>query len=351
MEAWPQTSDSSSPWRHGRNFWFFFFSMEAWPQTSNPLAILRKLLKTSNPTLFQTSYENFSKLPILHSSNPLAILRKLLTKTSNSSTFGYENLKLPILSQTSISSNLKTWKISTFGYETSQTSQNFLRKLLTKTSQNFQSYTLPILHFWLRKPETSSSSNLKTWKTSNPTLFLQLPILHFWTKTWNFRFLHFWLRKLETSSSSNLKTWKTSNPTLFLQLPIPPLLVTKTWNFQSSRKLLIPPTWKLEKPPILHSSYNFQSSPTWTLMKSWFSATFPPKCVFWTKLGGFPQFFFFFFFLTKWTFLQNFNPQKVPKMFIILLFLVLLLLQTFPTFWTISTFCLFQTPKSAYFLQ
>ena len=156
--------------------------MEAWPQTSNPLAILRKLLKTSNPTLFQTSYENFSKLltktsqnfqsdtlpilsqsyenfqflhfwllkletsnplanfhllqlenlknlhfwlrnlanfsklftktsyenfsklPILHSSNPPL----LVTKTSNSSTFGYENLKLPILSQTSISSNLKT---------------------------------------------------------------------------------------------------------------------------------------------------------------------------------------------------------------------------------------------------
>ena len=47
----------------------------------------------------------------------------------------------------------------------------------------------------------------------------------------------------------------------------------------------------------------------------WFSPNLPP----------------FFFFLTKWTFLQKFNPQKVPKMFIILLFLVLLLLQTFPT--------------------
>merc|ERR1712155_440047 len=121
------TSDSSSsPWRHGRNF-LFFFSMEAWPQTSNPLAILRKLLNTSNPTLFQTSYENFSKLltktsqnfqsytlPILSQSyenflRKLPIwIRKLLSQTSDSSTFGYENLELPILSQTSISSNLKT---------------------------------------------------------------------------------------------------------------------------------------------------------------------------------------------------------------------------------------------------
>merc|ERR1712155_13058 len=122
------TSDSSSsPWRHGRNF-LFFFSMEAWPQTSNPLAILRKLLKTSNPTLFQTSYENFSKL-------------------------------------------------------------------LSKTSQNFQSYTLPIL--------SQSYENF--------------------------------LRKLPIPSTFGYENSSR-------KLPIPPLLVTKTWNFQSSRKLLIPRT-------------------------------------------------------------------------------------------------------------
>merc|ERR1712197_265704 len=94
------TSDSSSsPWRHGRKLPILSQSYENFQSYTLP-NFLRKLLKTS--------YENFSKLPILHSSNPLAILRKLLTKTSNSSTFGYENLKLPILSQTSISSNLKT---------------------------------------------------------------------------------------------------------------------------------------------------------------------------------------------------------------------------------------------------
>merc|ERR1712155_178950 len=84
------TSDSSSsPWRHGRNF-LFFFSMEAWPQTCNPLAILRKLLKTSNPTLFQSStfgYENFQFLhfwlrklpipPLLVAKTPLANFRFL----------------------------------------------------------------------------------------------------------------------------------------------------------------------------------------------------------------------------------------------------------------------------------
>jgi len=67
-------------------------------------------------------------------------------------------------------------------------------------------------------------------------------------------------------------------------------------------------------------------------MKSWFSATFPQNVCFEQNLVVFPKFApIFFFFLTKWTFLQKFNPQKVPKMFIILLFLVLLLLQTFPT--------------------
>ena len=176
MEAWPQLLILLLHGGMAANFWFFF-SMEAWPQLLILLLLhggmaanfqsSRNLTKTSQNfqsytlpnflrKLLKTSYENFSKLPILHSSNPLAILRKLLTKTSNSSTFGYENLKLPILSQTSISSNLKTWKISTFGYETSQTSQNFLRKLLTKTSQNFQSYTLPIL-------SQSSNQFLVSW--------------------------------------------------------------------------------------------------------------------------------------------------------------------------------------------
>ena len=157
MEAWPQLLILLLHGGMAANFWFFF-SMEAWPQllillllhggmaanfqSSRNLTktsqnfqsytlpnVLRKLLKTSkllhssNPTLFQTSYENFSKLPILHSSNPLAILRKLLTKTSNSSTFGYENLKLPILSQTSDSSNLKTWKTlpSSYNFQSSPT--------------------------------------------------------------------------------------------------------------------------------------------------------------------------------------------------------------------------------------
>ena len=265
------TSDSSSPWRHGRNFWFFFFSMEAWPQTSNPLAILRKLLKTSNPTLFQTSYENFSKL---------------LTKTSQN----FQSCTLPILSQS---------------YE------NFLRKLpippllVTKT-WNFQSSRkLPFP---------------PTWKLEKSPLLVTKP------------------RKLLKTFYENFlrKLLKTSNPTLFqystfgyenLKLPVPPTwklekppILHSFYNFQSSTfgrkletsdsstfgyenlKLPVPPTWKLEKPPILHSSYNFQSSPTWTLMKSWFSATFPPKCVFWTKLGGFPQICPHFFFFDKMDF-------------------------------------------------
>ena len=117
---------------------------------------------------------------------------------------------------------------------------------------------------------------------------------------------------------------------MFFFLQNPPLLVTKTWNFQSSRKLPIPPTWKLEKP------YPLPTTSNPPLLGLFFNeilifSNFPPKCVFRTKLGGFPQICPHFFFLTKWTFLQKFNPQKVPKMFIILLFLVLLLLQTFPT--------------------
>ena len=109
---------------------------------------LRKLLKTSNPPLLvmKTSYQNFSKLPILHFSlRKLPIPPVFVTKTSDSSTFGYENSSRKLLIP-------RLWL---------QNHSNF-SKLFTKTSQNFQSYTLPILHFWLRKPETSSSSNLKT---------------------------------------------------------------------------------------------------------------------------------------------------------------------------------------------
>ena len=348
MEAWPQTSDSSSPWRHGRNFWFFFFSMEAWPQTSNPLAILRKLLKTSNPTLFQssrnltkTSYENFSNLPILHfwlrnltktsyenfqsSTFGYAILRKLLTKTSNPLAILRKLLKTSKLLHSSNPPLLVT-----------QSYENFLQKLLKTSYENFSK--LPILHFWLWKLLTKTSQNFQS-----STFRYE-----------NFQFLQFSLRKLPIPPLLVTKTplanfWFLDFGYKNLKLPIPPLLVTKTWNFQSSRKLPIPPTWKLEKP------YPLPTTSNPPLLGLFFNeilifSNFPPKCVFWTKLGGFPQICpHFFFFLTKWTFLQKFKPQKVPKMFIILLFLVLL--QTFPTFWTISTFCLFQTPKSAYFLQ
>merc|ERR1712155_319964 len=125
MEAWPQTSDSSSPWRHGRNFFFFFFSMEAWPQTSNPTLFqltktsqnfqsytlpnfLQKLLKTSkllhssNPTLFQTSYENFSKL---------------LTKTSQN----FQSCTLPILSQSYENNTTSTTTTTTTATTTTTT--------------------------------------------------------------------------------------------------------------------------------------------------------------------------------------------------------------------------------------
>ena len=117
-------------------------------KTSNPPLLVTQSYENFLQKLLKTSYENFSKLPILHSSNPLAILRKLLTKTSNSSTFGYENssrklpippllvmktsnsstfgyenLKLPILSQTSDSLNLKTWKTlpSSYNFQSSPT--------------------------------------------------------------------------------------------------------------------------------------------------------------------------------------------------------------------------------------
>ena len=219
-----------------------------------------------------------SQLPILHSSLQSSCKLRILHSSNHlanfqSSTFGYENFsKLPIL-------------------------HFWLWKLLTKTSQNFQSSTFryenfQFLQFSLRKLPIP------------PLLVTKTPLANFW-------FLDFGYKNLK--------------------LPIPPLLVTKTWNFQSSRKLPIPPTWKLEKP------YPLPTTSNPPLLGLFFNeilifSNFPPKCVFWTKLGGFPQICpHFFFFLTKWTFLQKFNPQKVPKMFIILLFLVLLLLQTFPT--------------------
>ena len=92
-------------------------------QTSNPLANFQFLhfwlrnLETSNSSTFGTKTWNFQ------SSRKLPILPLMVRKISNSSTFGYENLK------------------------------------------NLQSYTLP----------TTSNPPLlvtKTWKTSNPTHFL-----------------------------------------------------------------------------------------------------------------------------------------------------------------------------------
>jgi len=268
MEAWPQTSDSSSPWRHGRNFWFFFFSMEAWPQTSNPLAILRKLLKTSNPTLFQTSYENFSKLPnfytlpILHSS-------KLLTKTS----------------QNFLRKLLKTSNPALF-----QSSRN-----LTKTSyENFQ-----FLHFWLRKLETS-----------NPLAnfhFLQLE---------NLKNLHFWLRNLANFSKLFTKTSYEN----FSKLPIlhssnPPLLVTKTSNSSTFG-------YENLKLPILSQTSDSSNLKTWktlqlpilpyldfSLMKSWFSATFPQNVCFEQNLVVFPKFAPIFFFWQNGLFFKS--PKNV----------------------------------------
>ena len=310
---------------------------------------LRILHSSNHLANFQSStfgYENFSKLPILHSSNPLAISQKLLTKTSQifqSSTFGYAILR-KLLTKTSnplaiLRKLLKTSKLlhsSNPPLLVTQSYENFLQKLLKTSYENFSK--LPILHFWLWKLLTKTSQNFQS-----STFRYE-----------NFQFLQFSLRKLPIPPLLVTKTplanfWFLDFGYKNLKLPIPPLLVTKTWNFQSSRKLPIPPTWKLEKP------YPLPTTSNPPLLGLFFNeilifSNFPPKCVFWTKLGGFPQICpHFFFFLTKWTFLQKFKPQKVPKMFIILLFLVLL--QTFPTFWTISTLCLFQTPKSAYFLQ
>jgi len=159
------TSDSSSPWRHGRKLLILLLhgGMAATSDSSSsPWRHGRKL-----PILSQ-SYENFSKLPILHSS-------KLLTKTS-------QNFQTSTLFQ-------------------SYTLTNFLRKLLKTFYEKFSKlpnfYTLPN---FLRK----------LLKTSNPTLFQSSRNL---TKTSNsstfgyenFQFLHFWLR----NSSRKLPITKT----------------------------------------------------------------------------------------------------------------------------------------------
>ena len=180
--------------------------------------------------------------------------------------------------------------------------------IFSKTSQNIQSYTLP--NFWQKLLKTSYEN------------FSKLPILHFWlwkllTKTSqnfqsstfryeNFQFLQFSLRKLPIPPLLVTKTplanfWFLDFGYKNLKLPIPPLLVTKTWNFQSSRKLPIPPTWKLEKP------YPLPTTSNPPLLGLFFNeilifSNFPPKCVFWTKLGGFPQICPHFFFFDKMDF-------------------------------------------------
>ena len=179
--------------------------------TSNPPLLVTKTSQNfqSSRNLTKTSYENFSNLPILH------FWLRNLTKTS------YENFS----------------------------------KLLSKTSQNFQSCTLPIL---------SQSYENFLRKLPIPPLLV--------TKTWNFQssrklpFPPTWkLEKsplLVTKPRKLLKTFyenffrkllKTSNPTLFQY---------STFGYENL-KLPVPPTWKLEKPPILHSSYNFQFLHFW----------------------------------------------------------------------------------------
>ena len=121
---------------------------------------LRILHSSNHLANFQSStfgYENFSKLPILHSSNPLAISQKLLTKTSQifqSSTFGYAILR-KLLTKTSnplaiLRKLLKTSKLlhsSNPPLLVTQSYENFLQKLLKTSYENFSK--LPILHFWL----------------------------------------------------------------------------------------------------------------------------------------------------------------------------------------------------------
>jgi len=201
---------------------------------------LRKLLKSSNPPLLVTqSYENFlRKLPILH------FWLRNLTKTSDENFQSSRNL-------TETSQNFQTstlFQSSTFGYAIlrkllTKTSQNFLRKLLKtsnppllvmKTSyQNFSK--LPILHFSLRKLPippvfVTKTSDSSTFGYENSSRKLLIPRL--------------WLQKLKTSNSS---TFGYEN----LKLPI----LSQTSDSSNLK------TWKT-----LPSSYNFQSSPTWTFL-------------------------------------------------------------------------------------
>ena len=190
MEAWPPVvillddfSQLQPPWRQSSNPTLFPTILSQSHEN-----FLRKLLKSSNPPLFVTqSYKNFlRKLPILH------FWLRNLTKTSDENFQSSRNL-------TETSQNFQTstlFQSSTFGYA-------ILRKLLTKTSQNF-----------LRKLLKTSNPPLLVMKTSYQN-FSKLPILHFS------------LRKL----------------------PIPPVFVTKTSDSStfgyenSSRKLLIPRLW------------------------------------------------------------------------------------------------------------
>ena len=259
--------------------------------TSNPPLLVTKTSQNfqSSRNLTKTSYENFSNLPILHfwlrnltktsyenfqsSTFGYAILRKLLTKTSNPLAILRKLLKTSKLLHSSNPPLLVT-----------QSYENFLQKLLKTSYENFSK--LPILHFWLWKLLTKTSQNFQS-----STFRYE-----------NFQFLQFSLRKLPIPPLLVTKTplanfWFLDFGYKNLKLPIPPLLVTKTWNFQSSRKLPIPPTWKLEKP------YPLPTTSNPPLLGLFFNeilifSNFPPKCVFWTKLGGFPQIcphFFFFF--------------------------------------------------------
>ena len=231
------TSDSSSPWRHGRKLLILLLhgGMAATSDSSSsPWRHGRKL-----PILSQ-SYENFSKLPILHSS-------KLLTKTS-------QNFQTSTLFQ-------------------SYTLPNFLRKLLKSSVENFSK--LPILHSSnplaiLRKLPippllVMKTSNSSTFGYETPLANFQLRKLETSNPLANFQFLQ--LENLKNLQSYTLPT--TSNPPLLVTKP--PILHSSTIILQTSKNStfdgLFFNGWKI----------CFTSSTTW---KSLFSATFPPKCVF-----------------------------------------------------------------------
>ena len=182
--------------------------------TFNPPLLVTKTSQNfqSSRNLTKTSCENFSNLPILHFW--LRNLTKTSSKTSNPPllvTQSYENFWRKLLK----TSQNFLWKLLMKILKTSNPLA-ILRKLFTKISQNFQSYTLPIL--------------------SQPYE--------------NFQFLHFWLWELETSNPinfrflqlENLKNLQyytlptTSNPSLlglFVKEIFPPKMcvLNKTWWF------------------------------------------------------------------------------------------------------------------------